>query len=643
MNRLPTVLLVIPGFLVLLLLPPHCATPPAPDTVAWRDAARDNAHRERDVANLFTSPGLSATDELTETIYLPLILHDWSHFADWGATGDLLGWAVATAGDVNGDGYADVIVGAPRYSNGETEEGAVFLYLGGPVGLAASPAWTGESDQSYAWFGYSIAAAGDADGDGYGDVIVGAPRYDIITSTATLTDTGQAFLYYGGPAGIVTSTVWTTHTAQAHARFGAAVAAAGDVNGDGFGDVIVTANGYDAEQTNEGAAFVYHGGPTGLTAAWAVHPTDQAYANFGRSASTAGDVNRDGYSDVIVGASWYDSGATDDDRDRGAAYVYHGGAAGLSSTSAWTVVGDRREAEFGISVSTAGDVNGDGYSDAIVGAYKYTEDSEHPWREGAVFAYHGGVGGLDTAPAWSARSGQESSKFASSISTAGDMNGDGYADVIVGAYNYEDDQPQQGMALVYYGGAEGLSNSYAWSQKGNQQGAGYGFAVSTAGDVNGDTCSDIIVGAPTYNGEELDEGAVFVHLGDGECDAAARPRQLRSDGFTPIAPLGLSDSASAVHLQLIAQPTQPVTSTKLQWQLAPLGIPFTNVSAISGTGAAWTTVTTNTVVLSQTVETLTGGAIYRWRVRMLYWPGDEHSDWLYLPWNGPQEADFRTP
>jgi len=636
MNRPTTALLAILGLLALLLLLPHCATPPAPD----KDAARVN-----DAANPSASLGLSATGDLTETIYLPLVFHDWSHFADWGATGDLLGWAVSTAGDVNGDGYGDFIVGAPRYSNGETEEGAAFLYLGGPAGPAASPAWTGESDQPYSWFGYSSAAAGDVNGDGYGDVVVGAPRYDIVTGTVALTDTGQVFLYYGGPAGIVTSTVWTTHTAQDHARFGAAVSAAGDVNGDGFGDVIVTANGYDAEEMNEGAAFVYHGGPAGLTAAaaWIVHPTDQAYANFGRSASAAGDVNRDGYNDVVVGASWYDSGATDEDRDRGAAYVYHGGSAGLGSLPAWTVVGDRREAEFGIAVSTAGDVNGDGYSDVIVGAYKYTEDYEHPWREGAAFVYHGGAGGLGAAPVWSARGGEESSKFGSSLSTAGDMNGDGYADVIVGAYNYEDDHPQQGMVSVYYGGAEGLCDSYAWSQKGDQQGAGYGFAVSTAGDVDGDTCSDVIVGAPTYNGEELDEGAVFVHLGDGECDVIARPRQLRSDGFTPIAPLGLSDSASSVHLQLLAQPTQPISATKLQWQLAPLGIPITDTAAISGTSATWTAVTSNTVVLSQGVEGLAGTTVYRWRVRMLYWPGDEQSRWLYLPWNGPQEADFCTP
>ncbi|MEA3340920.1 MAG: integrin alpha, partial [Chloroflexota bacterium] len=313
MNRPPTALLVILSLLALLLLLAHCATPPAPDTADWRAATRDNVRRERDVTNPPTSLALSATDELTETVYLPLTCRNWPPFADWGATGDLLGWAVSTAGDVNGDGYADIIVGAPRYSNGETEEGAALLYLGGPGGPAASPAWTGESDQPYAWFGYSIAAAGDVNGDGYGDVIVGAPRYDI-TGTVALTDAGQVFLYYGGPAGIVTSTVWITHAAQAHARFGSAVAAAGDVNGDGFGDVIVTANGYDAEETNEGAAFLYHGGPTGLdtTAAWAVHPTDQAYANFGRSASTAGDVNGDGYSDVIVGASWYDSGDTDD-------------------------------------------------------------------------------------------------------------------------------------------------------------------------------------------------------------------------------------------------------------------------------------------------------------------------------------------
>jgi hypothetical protein len=569
--------------------------------------------------------------------------------------GALLGWSVSTAGDVDGDGYADVIVGAPRYDHGQTEEGVAFLYTGGPGGSATSPAWMGESDQEWAWFGYAVATAGDVDGDGYSDIVVGAPRYDI-TSTTSLTDAGQAFVYHGSSTGLTTGPAdWTAHPAgQADARLGTAVATAGDVNGDGYADVVITANGYDADQINEGAAFVYHGSSTGLTtgsADWTAHPTDQAYANFGRSASTAGDVNGDGYSDVVVGAPWYDDIGTE---EGGAAFVYRGSATGLSGTPDGAAIGDQSRAEFGIAVSTAGDVNGDGYSDIIVGAFHYTGDE---WHEGAAFVYHGSSTGLTMASAdWTATGGYERTKFGLSVSTAGDVNGDGYADVVVGGPNYADGESHEGVARVYHGSSTGLTTGSAdWSIHGNQEGAWYGFAVSTAGDVNGDGYSDIIIGAPTYNYGWTDEGRAFVYLGNGGGGLPVRPRQLRSDGSAPIAPLGRSDSASQVRLQVTARSPLGRDPAALQWQLAPLGIPFTASTAISGTSpflrqaqdVAWSDVLTSGVVLSQTVDGLTGNTVYRWRVRLLYRPGNRlgqaGSRWLYLPWNGPQEADFRTP
>ena len=597
---------------------------------------------------------MSGTSLPSSNLIGPAAAPDWSAESD--QSGALLGWSTS-AGDVNGDGYADLVVGAPQYDHGETEEGVVFLYLGGPEGPADSPICTMESDQAYAWFGYAVSAAGDVNGDGYADLVVGAPRYDI-TGTVALTDTGQIFLYYGAPTGLVTSTLGLAHTDQAQARFGASVASAGDVNGDGYADVIVAANGYDAAERNEGAAFVYHGGLAGMetSPAWVAHPTGQAYANFGDSASTAGDVNGDGYSDVVIGAPWYDTSQDEEDRDKGAAYVYHGGPVGLNNAPAWLVTGNRREAKFGVAVSTAGDVNGDGYSDLIVGAYKYTEDYEHPWREGAAFAYHGSSEGLSSDASWSARGGQESAKYALSLSSAGDMNGDGYTDVVVGAPNYDGDHLREGAIFVYQGAEDGLTDAHAWSAAGDQEGAGIGFSTSAAGDVNGDGYGDLIVGAPAYNSGEMDEGAAFVYLGDGTGDLlGALPRQLRSADLSSIAPLGCSDSTNGVHLWLSAQLSATVSSVKLEWQLAPLGVPFTSTASnsgfISGTSPTWRDPLTSSVILSQTVDlegallegALLEGALYHWRLRVLYWPGDAHSRWLYLPWNGPQEADFRTP
>src|SRR6185369_2871380 len=122
---------------------------------------------------------------------------------------------VASAGDVNGDGYSDVIVGAPTWDDGESSEGGAFVYLGSPSGLATTAAWSAESNQASASFGYSVATAGDVDGDGFSDVIVGARLFD-----GGQADEGAAFAYRGSAAGLAAAPAWTVEGAQAGARFG---------------------------------------------------------------------------------------------------------------------------------------------------------------------------------------------------------------------------------------------------------------------------------------------------------------------------------------------------------------------------------------------------------------------------------------
>src|SRR5207249_975703 len=138
----------------------------------------------------------------------------------------------------------DVIVGALVYDNGETDEGRAFVYHGSASGLATSPAWTAESNQAGAFFGDSVATAGDVNGDGYSDVIIGAELYD-----NGETDEGRAFVYYGSASGVVGDILsgWAV-TGQIFEQLGYSVATAGDVNGDGFADVIVGAPGYSNNQ-----------------------------------------------------------------------------------------------------------------------------------------------------------------------------------------------------------------------------------------------------------------------------------------------------------------------------------------------------------------------------------------------------------
>jgi len=439
----------------------------------------------------------------------PVIIDPLASSPDWTADSDqasaLFGYSVASAGDVNNDGYDDVIVGAHKYDNGQSDEGRAYVYHGSASGLSASPDWTVEINQATAWFGNSVASAGDVNNDGYDDVIVGAPYYDNGEGNE-----GGAFVYHGSASGLSTSADWTAESNKAVAFFGNSVASAGDVNNDGYGDVIIGARVYDNQANNEGRAYVYLGSSSGLagSAVWTMDPTDQASAEFGFSVASAGDVNNDGYDDVIVGAYKYDNGQADEGR----AYVYYGRSSGVNTSPAWVKEIDEAYSEFGGSVASAGDVNNDGYSDVIVGAPNYSSGGS---GEGGAFVYLGSAVGLSASADWTGDIDQNYSEFGYSVASAGDVNNDGYSDVIVGAYKYDNGQADEGGVFVYLGSASGPSSSADWTVESDQGGAMFGYSVASAGDVNNDGYSDVLVGAQTYlHGQSLD-GRVFLYLGLG--------------------------------------------------------------------------------------------------------------------------------
>jgi len=469
-----------------------------------------------------------------------------------------------------------VIIGAYFYDNGQANEGAAFVYLGSASGLSPTFAWHAESDQDNADFGYSVASAGDVNGDGFGDVIIGAHLYD-----------------------------------------------------SGVG-------------TNRGAAFIYLGSKDGLSLGYHRRlEGSQDNAHFGISLASAGDVNRDGFSDVIIGADNYNGALV----SQGAAYIYLGSINGVSANFLRRLEGPNAYAAFGSSVASAGDVNGDGYSDVIVGAHSY---SNNEINEGIAIVYHGSINGIGETPVWSVESNQEGANFGNSVATAGDVNGDGFGDVVVGAYRFDGLEIDEGAALVYLGSSTGLSSLPYWVNQGGQYDARYGYSVASAGDVNGDGYSDLIIGARRYDGDILsgliDQGAAFLYYGNEGPGKALNFRQLNLTNSRLISPLGMSDSY--IQFRIRAQGYTPFGrgDIKLQWEVKPLGTPFNGLGMQQS--ANWIDNGIVAGVITEPVSGLSENTVYHWRARVLYRntlvPFQPASRWITPAGNGPQEADLRT-
>lgn len=393
--------------------------------------------------------------------------------------GETFGCSVASAGDVNGDSYADVIVGAYQSGAAGVPTGRAYIYLGGPraderpdVVLAGEAA--GDA------FGVSVAGAGDVNRDGFADVIVGAYENDGRGANA-----GRAYVFFGGPQMDARADAVFTGEAAGDA-FGYAVAIAGDVNQDGFADILIGAYENSAAGAGCGRAYLFHGGAKIDAVPDAVLTGEAAGDRFGIAVSGCGDVNDDGFADVIVGAYQNDEGGI----DAGRAYVYFG-APRLGNRPNAVLTGAAAGDAFGFAVAGAGDVNHDGFADVIVGAYHNNAGGKDAGR---AYVYYGGktlTGGADVVFTGEAAG----DAFGYAVAGVGDTNGDGFADVIVGAYGNDAGGSASGRCYVFHGGAA-ADPTVDVMITGDATLDNLGFAVAGAGDVDGDGFADAIVGAP---------------------------------------------------------------------------------------------------------------------------------------------------
>jgi len=508
------------------------------------------------------------------TARYPLTIDPAVTFAPWNVEIDIanaqLGAQVASAGDVNGDGYGDVIVGAPGYVSGSVVGGRVFVYHGTASGLSTTPAFQLSGSVANARFGASVAGAGDLDGDGFDDVIIGAPNY----SNGQINE-GQFCIVLGGTAtGLRLNTLKCVESNAAQALLGTAVAGVGDLNGDMRADVAIGAPGFTNGQAAEGVLYSYFGvAGTGIGNApsW-TEEGDLADARLGLSVSGGGDVDGNTVGEILaggngiarlylafnatplpvdpvfsigtvgaanqLGASVAGLGDTNGDTwgdiiigapgGEGTALLYRGTFLGIRNAlnivpvtitldMARGATLDQPFARFGASVSSAGDINYDGYNDIIIGA-PGAHLANGLSAEGVAFTLAGRLGAATVLPAAVSilTGGQTNAMSASSVACAGDVNGDGLSDIVIGTPAYSNGQSGEGAVSVSYAsfnGGAGPSTTPTTTILNNNATTQYGDAAAHVGDINGDGLGDIIVGDPGYSNGQTREGAVYVHLG----------------------------------------------------------------------------------------------------------------------------------
>jgi hypothetical protein len=401
-------------------------------------------------------------------------------------SGEEMGNSVS-AGDLNNDGYDDVIVGA--YGNNDYT-GAVYIYFGSASGITLTPNVTLTGAVLNDEFGWAADSAGDVNNDGYDDVVVGAFRNN--------SNTGAAYIYYGSASGITLSPNRTLTGAAIGDQFGLAVAGAGDVNNDGYDDIMV---GAPRNNSITGKTYIYYGSASGPSALPDITLTGAGVSDqFGYTLSPAGDMNQDGYDDILVTSTTYDSST-------GRAYLYYGGSS-MDSTPDVIFTGAATEDNFGYSMGSAGDVNHDGFLDVIIGAYANDTAGANA---GIAYIYYGGVSMDNVADV--TLYGSAGDFFGNEVISAGDINDDGYDDVFIEAERYPDfSDCCTGRAYIYYGGASmDTVADLTFDAESHSDFGGYQTPLAVA-DLNGDGYEDIIVGAVGADDNAYD-GAVYVYYG----------------------------------------------------------------------------------------------------------------------------------
>lgn len=477
-------------------------------------------------------------------------------------TSDKTGFSVSGAGDINNDGFDDVIVSMP-HSYDDSYSGASAVVFGKATGFSATLALS-SLDGSNGFrlngvtggeaAGLSVSSAGDVNGDGFDDLIIGAPLSDVIGH-----DAGFSYVVFGKASGF--SAVLELSSLNGSNGFrlspptnsltGWSVSGAGDVNGDGFDDVIIGAPYAAPNGSKSGSSYVVFGRASGFSATLDLSSLNGsngfrvdgvAAENQAGISVNAGDVNGDGFDDLLIGAYYADP---NDAAGSGSSYVIFGKASGFDATldlsslngaNGFRIDGVTAGDASGYSISGAGDVNGDGFDDVIIGAPDADPNGSNSGTSYVVFGKASGFGAtlalssLDGSNGFRLEGVAAGDYSGKSVSNAGDFNGDGFDDLIVGSYAADANGVGSGASYLIFGKASGFSASLnlsnlsivdGFSLAGLTSVDGLGRSVSNAGDVNKDGLDDLIIGAPFADGSTFNSGAAYVIFGTRFASASA--------------------------------------------------------------------------------------------------------------------------
>ncbi len=430
------------------------------------------------------------------------------------APGDQAGWAVAPAGDVNGDGKADYLVGAPNADpGGRKDAGRVYVVFGPPAsGKLGDHGFRIDGAAAGDRLGTAVAGVGDVDGDGFADVLVGAPKW---TDSGGADGTGAAYLIRGSAAGgridlaAAPPTVTTFATGVVGDQVGVALAAAPDMDGDGRSELVI---GAARANQDAGSVFVvFSRAPGGL--AGALRIDGPAGSRTGLAVAGVADMNGDGRGEIVVGAPRANNGA-------GAGFVVFGradaatvdlnalGAQGFAITPA------ADDGSLGLGVAGLGDMNGDGKPDVAFGAPTASRNQRKLSGEVYVVAGKASADSVASDSGFRLDGAAEGDELGASVTAAGDVNADGLPDLAAAAPFADTlSRTDGGGVYVLLGSktpavADGASLGAAGYRLAGAEEHGLLRSVAGLGDVDGDGAGDLLAGA-----HGAGAGRAFVVLG----------------------------------------------------------------------------------------------------------------------------------